>query len=98
LARINDLGGTESFGAIDTSESGEQSFHADWEARVHALAVTLLSQGHWTLDEFRDAIERLPPARYLHATYYERWLGAVETLVVERGLLDGAALGEANRE
>jgi hypothetical protein len=32
------------------------------------------------LDQFRDAIERMPPAEYLEASYYERWLHAVETL------------------
>jgi nitrile hydratase subunit beta len=38
-------------------------------------------------DELRDAIERLPPATYLAASYYERWLGAIELLVAEKGLL-----------
>ena len=37
-------------------------------------------------DELRDAIERLPPEVYLGASYYERWLGAIETLVAEKGV------------
>ena len=38
-------------------------------------------------DEFRHAIERIPPARYLASSYYERWLAAAETLLVERGVV-----------
>ena len=93
---MNDLGGTEGFGPIDTSESDEP-FHADWEARVYALNIALLSKRLYNVDEFRDAIERLPPARYLEASYYEKWLAAIETLVVERGVLDRDALEEAIR-
>ena len=35
----------------------------------------------------RYAIERLPPEQYLAASYYERWLGALEMLVAEKGVL-----------
>ena len=38
------------------------------------------------VDEFRDAIERIPPAEYLEASYYERWLRAIETLLTEKGI------------
>ena len=96
VARINDLGGTEGFGPIDTSESSEP-FHADWEARVYALVFALLGKGLYNIDEFRDAIERLPPARYLEASYYEKWLAAIERLVVERGVVDRDAVEEAVR-
>lgn len=94
MARVNDLGGVEGFGPIDTSESAEP-FHADWEARVYALVFTLIGKQIFNIDEFRDAIERAGPNRYLNASYYERWLGAVETLLVERGVVDGAAVGAA---
>jgi hypothetical protein len=96
VARINDLGGTEGFGPIDTSESSEP-FHADWEARVYALVVTLLRKGLFNVDEFRDAIERAMPARYLEASYYERWLAGVELLVVERGVVSHDLLERAIR-
>ena len=29
---------------------------------------------------------RLPPEVYLGASYYERWLGAIEMLVAEKGV------------
>ena len=59
---------------------------ADWEARVYALATMLRRRGLFNSDELRDAIERLPPEQYLAASYYERWLGALEVLVAERGV------------
>jgi nitrile hydratase len=94
MARINDLGGVEGFGPIDTTEESEP-FHADWEARVYALVLALLTRGLFTAHEHRDAIERLPPKRYLEASYYEQWLAGAETLLVERGVLDAAAIEEA---
>ncbi len=61
---------------------------------MFALASALLAAGHWELDEFRDAIEQLPPADYLAASYYERWLHAVRTLIVAKGLVEPAALAD----
>jgi len=94
VARINDLGGVEGFGSIDTSEESAP-FHADWEARLYALVFALLRQQVFTLDEFRDAIERLPPRQYLESSHYERWLAAVETLLIERHVLTAQAIEEA---
>jgi nitrile hydratase subunit beta len=79
MSRVNDVGGQSGFGPV-TVESDEPPFHADWEARVYALNVAMLRRGVYNLDQFRDAIERMPPAEYLAASYYERWLAAVESL------------------
>jgi nitrile hydratase subunit beta len=79
MSRVNDVGGQFGFGPIAVEED-EPPFHADWEARVYALNVAMLRRGVYNLDQFRDAIERMPPAEYLAASYYERWLHAVETL------------------
>ncbi|WP_433558329.1 hypothetical protein ACQPWY_07035 [Pseudonocardia xinjiangensis] len=79
MARVNDVGGQSGFGLIAV-EPDEPPFHADWEARVYALNVAMLRQGVYNLDQFRDAIERMPPAEYLAASYYERWMAAVESL------------------
>ena len=68
-------------------ENGEPAFGADWEARVYALATMLRRRGLFNSDELRSAIERLPPEQYLAASYYERWLGALEMLVAEKGAL-----------
>lgn len=92
MARINDMGGLEGLGPIPL-EGGDHEqvpFHADWEARVFALSRVIGQSGVFTTDEFRDAIERMPPRDYLAASYYERWLVALETLLREKGLLPDA--------
>jgi nitrile hydratase len=80
------MGGQSGFGPVPVVVGDEQPFHADWEARVFALSSALLRSGAFNVDEFRDAIEKLPPETYLEASYYERWLMAMENLLEEKGL------------
>ena len=61
------MGGQTGFGPVPVGEDGEPPFAADWEARVYALATMLRRRGVFNSDELRDAIERLPPDRYLAA-------------------------------
>jgi hypothetical protein len=79
VSRVNDVGGQTGFGELRI-EADEPPFHADWEARVYALNGALLRRGVYNLDQFRDAVERIPPREYLAASYYERWLLAIESL------------------
>ena len=87
------MGGQTGFGPVPTDQNGAPPaspapyFAADWEARVYALAAMLRRRGVFNSDELRNAIERLPPDRYLAASYYERWLAAIEMLVQEKGVL-----------
>lgn len=83
---MNDVGGMEGFGPVSPDDVDEP-FHHDWEARVFALNAALLQRGVYTLDEFRDAIERMPPADYLAASYYERWFTAIRTLLAEKDVV-----------
>ena len=85
MSRINDVGGMVGFPPI-VEEPDEPRFHADWEAHVVALNGALLRRGVYTLDEFRDAIERIPPGEYLAASYYEKWFRAITTLLAEKGV------------
>jgi len=80
------MGGQTGFGPVPVGPDGGPPFAADWEARVYALATLLRRHGLFNGDELRNAIERLPPAQYLAASYYERWLGAIEMLVTEKGV------------
>src|SRR3712207_9282185 len=82
-------------------EPDEPPFHADWEAHVFALNGALIKRGVYNLDEFRDAIERMPPEEYLAASYYERWFTAITTLLAEKGValpdeLDVPQIGRAS--
>ncbi|MBV8152301.1 MAG: nitrile hydratase subunit beta [Candidatus Eremiobacteraeota bacterium] len=87
MSRPHDLGSAPGYGPIDTTPDREP-FHHEWEARVFALNRLLLSKGVYTLDEFRDRIERMPADDYHHASYYEKWLHGIETLLAEKGMLD----------
>lgn len=97
---VHDLGGMHGFGPV-IREPNEPVFHAEWEKRVFAMTLTAMGRRVCNVDEFRRAIERMPPARYLAATYYEKWLYALESLLVEKGavtpeeLLSGHAAAPA---
>ena len=86
MSRINDVGGMQGFGRL-VREADEPAFHADWEAHVFALNRALVGRGVYNLDEFRDAIERIPPREYLASSYYELWFRAITTLLASKGVL-----------
>jgi nitrile hydratase len=83
---VHDMGGMDGFGTV-VPERNEPVFHADWERRTYALLGVARRAAQANIDEFRHAIERIPPARYLASSYYERWLAAAETLLVEHGVV-----------
>ncbi|MEV3911743.1 hypothetical protein [Streptomyces canus] len=93
MARINDVGGTQGFGAIDTTDDTEP-FHADWEARVVGLYNTLRAQGIFNTNEFRDTIESMAPADYLATSYYERWFLAICSLLERKGVIEPGELDD----
>jgi len=82
---VHDLGGMHGFGPV-IREHNEPVFHSDWEKRVFAMTLTAMGRRVYNVDEFRRAIERMPPAGYLAATYYEKWLHALEALLIEKGV------------
>jgi nitrile hydratase len=81
---IHDLGGMHGFGPV-TVHADEPVFAERWHAHVFALlfAVTSKTGAH----RYRHAVERMDPAHYLAATYYERMLTGILTLAVEHGLV-----------
>ncbi len=91
MSRINDVGGMEGFPPLQP-ETDEAPFHADWEAHVYAINGALIGRGVYSLDEFRDAVERIPVPEYLASSYYERWLRAISMLLAERGVVTEAEL------
>jgi nitrile hydratase subunit beta len=93
MSRIHDVGGMQGFGPVE-QEADEPPFHADWEAHAFALNRALLARGVYNLDEFRDAIERMPPQQYLASSYYERWFHAVTTLLVDKGVLSAQEVAD----
>ena len=83
---VHDMGGMDGFGPV-VREANEPVFHAGWERRLFAMVNLAMRAAEVNIDEFRHAIERIPPGRYLASSYYERWLAALETLLVERGVI-----------
>ena len=84
---IHDLGGMHGFGPIEHVRN-EPVFHAAWEARVQGISDAVRSErGYYTIDASRYGIERMAPADYLRASYYERRLATIEYNLTLRGFL-----------
>jgi hypothetical protein len=88
--------GVHDRGGLPTAESIDRSEHAldDWEILTDALVGALARRGLMNVDELRRGIESMPPDRYERASYYERWLYSIETILTEKGVL---ATGELDR-
>jgi len=83
---VHDMGGMHGFGPV-VDEAHEPVFHAPWEGRLFALRRGAGAWRKWNIDAMRHAVERVPPAAHLRASYYARqYLGFIEILV-ERGLV-----------
>ena len=83
---MHDLGGKQGFGRIRFTKKAP-TFHAAWEKRVNALYSLAVKRGIFNMDEYRHAIERMEPRHYLSASYYERSLTSLATLLVEKGVM-----------
>jgi nitrile hydratase beta subunit len=88
---VHDLGGMDGFGPVDV-EANEPVLHEPWEGRVFGLVAAMSAQRLTNTHTFRHAIERMDPVHYLRSPYYEHWLTAVTTLLVEKGVLTRAEL------
>ena len=84
---MHDVGGLQCFGPVPRSSDGDEVFHDEWEGRVFGLSLALPAQGVYNLNEFRRAREHLPAGDLLSGPYYGRWLGAIELLLEEKGVL-----------
>ena len=83
---IHDLGGLQGFGRVRHVPDAP-AFHAAWEKRINALYGLAVRRGVFNMDEYRHAIERMEPRHYLSASYYERTLTSLATLLVEKGVV-----------
>ena len=83
---IHDLGGKQGYGPVRFTLNAA-AFHSPWEVRANALYAHAVRSGIFNMDEYRHAIERMDPRHYLTASYYERSLTSLATLLVEKGVL-----------
>jgi nitrile hydratase subunit beta len=79
------MGGMHGFGAVVTPGSDRAADHP-WELRVFALS-TLVGIRGMGAGSGRAIREEMPPADYLAAGYYERWLWSTEQRLLRRGTL-----------
>jgi nitrile hydratase len=88
--------GVHDRGGLPTEEPIDRSEHTleDWEVLTDALAGALARRGLMNVDELRRGIESMPRDDYELASYYERWLFSIETILVEKSVL---AAGELDR-
>jgi nitrile hydratase beta subunit len=83
---IHDMGGMDGFGPIER-EREEPVFHAEWERRMFALSFGIAVSVGTDDDHFRREVERIPPAAYLKASYYELWYRACHAMLAAHGVL-----------
>ena len=81
---LHDLGGKQGFGRVTYPWPPHDE---TWEPIVRALSACALKNHIYNMDEMRHAIERMAPRHYMSASYFERHLTAVATLLVEKGLV-----------
>jgi nitrile hydratase subunit beta len=89
-----DLGGRPNAERVQP-EPETELFHAAWEPRALAVTLAMGATGSWNIDMSRAARETLPD--YAQSSYYRIWIGALEKLLAERGLVlsDELAAGRA---
>lgn len=92
---VHDMGGMHGFGSVPDDDA---IFHADWEKAAYATNKLLRLQGVYNIHEYRHSVERMEPAAYLGATYFERWLAGVEGLTTEKDVLDPAEIEQRLEE
>lgn len=80
---MHDRGGWATGAPIDRREHDL----ADWELLADALVGALGGRGVMNVDELRRGIESMPREAYERASYYERWLFSMETILGEKGVL-----------
>jgi nitrile hydratase accessory protein len=81
-------------------KNGELVFEAPWEARAFGIALLLHQQDIYSWSEFSSRLATeiagdspsqdtpvFPLPADTEARYYEQWLAALESLVLERGLI-----------
>ncbi len=85
MPQVHDRGGWPDAGSIN--QAGHDL--SLWEKRTDALLVLLSGPAKQLIrvDELRRAIESLPSDAYEKLSYYERWITAIEALLVEKGVL-----------
>ena len=79
--------------ALPDKADGSIVFAEPWEARAFAIIVTMSQSGHFSWSEWAECFAKeIAAATAAEAaggrpkTYYEQWLRAAETLMIDKGV------------
>ena len=82
-----------------SDEQRERVFAEPWEAKAFAIVVQMAEAGYFTWAEWVDCFSREVAAATAielgggkAKTYYEQWLSAAETLMIDKGITSAAQL------
>lgn len=96
------MGGRFGDGPIDRDADDAPVFSQDWHAKALAVTLAAGALGQWNLDVSRHSRERLSSKDYTRFSYYEKWISALASLLVEKGviteeeLISGQSDGHSN--
>jgi nitrile hydratase subunit beta len=83
---VHDMGGMHGFGPV-VRPGGESAYHERWEPRIFAISALVGIEGLGAGPGGRVVREEMDPARYLAASYYERWLYSTEQRLLRKGTI-----------
>lgn len=91
------FGGSHDVGGTFDPSPVEQETHPyeHWELQVAGLVSVLAMGGYTTINEFRRAVEELPPAVGAAASYYEKWALAAMNVLLDRRVITAVELDVA---
>ncbi|MGZ9738108.1 nitrile hydratase subunit beta [Pseudomonas sp. GNP012] len=96
---FHDLGGFQGFGKVPhviNSQDYKQVFKQEWEHLAYSLMFIGADQlKKFSVDEIRHAVERLDVRQHVGTQYYERYVIATATLLVETGVITQDELDQA---
>ena len=69
-----------------------------WEKHMIAMFNVLWDKGVFNLDEFRRAVEQMPPDGYKKSSFYGRRLDGMTDLLVEKSVIDRKELAARTDE
>jgi len=74
--------------------NGELVFEAPWQGRALGVALAIVERLGLDWREFQQRLSAAIAARP-DAPYYESWVGALEALLVDRGVVSAAEIARA---
>jgi nitrile hydratase beta subunit len=83
---VHDMGGMQGFGPA-TWLGADEPYHHEWESRILALNV-ITGFERLRVNNGRADREEMPPAEYLAAGYFDRWVYSVERGLLENGKIE----------